>query len=191
MNRTLVEAVRSMLSESSLPKKFWAEALATATYLRNRSPTKAVEGMTPIEAWSGEKPSVTHLRVFGSACYSHIPKDERKKLDPKAQEAIFLGYGIETKGYRLYNINSQKVYFSRDVIFNEMKFPRNKQDRIERQEITPKIELEMNEEEEASDSETANEEEPKASRKSSRRRRAPDHYGEWVNIANENNAEPM
>ena len=66
MNRTLVEVVRSMLSESSLPKKFWAEALATATYLRNRSPTKAVEGMTPLEARSGEKPSVTHLLVFGS-----------------------------------------------------------------------------------------------------------------------------
>ena len=190
MNRTLVEVVRSMLSESSLPKKFWAEALATATYLRNRSPTKAVEGMTPIEAWSGEKPNVTHLRVFGSTCYSHIPKDERKKLDSKAQEAIFLGYGLETKGYRLYNINSQKVYFSRDVIFNEMKFPRNKQDRIEGQEINSKVELEIKEVEEASDSETANEEEPKSSRKSSRQRRAPDHYGEWVNIANENNAEP-
>ena len=190
MNRTLVEVVRSMLSESSLPKKFWAEALATATYLRNRSPTKAVEGMTPIEAWSGEKPNVTHLRVFGSTCYSHIPKDERKKLDSKAQEAIFLGYGLETKGYRLYNINSQKVYFSRDVIFNEMKFPRNKQDRIEGQEINSKVELEIKEVEEASDSETANEEEPKSSRKSARQRRAPDHYGEWVNIANENNAEP-
>ena len=91
MNRTLVEVVRSMLSESSLPKKFWAEGLATATYLRNRSPTKAVEGMTPFQAWSGTKPNVSHLRVFGSLCYSHVPKDERKKLDSKAQEAIFLG----------------------------------------------------------------------------------------------------
>ena len=50
MNRTLVETVRSMLVDSNLPHAFWAEALSTATYLRNRSPTKAVVGMTPYEA---------------------------------------------------------------------------------------------------------------------------------------------
>ena len=190
MNRTLVEAVRSMLSESSLPKKFWAEALATATYLRNRSPTKAVEGMTPIEAWSGEKPSVAHLRVFGSSCYSHIPKDERKKLDPKAEQAIFLGYGLETKGYRLYNMKTQKIYFSRDVIFDEMSFRKEKEEIIQEQETSTRIELESNTE--TSDSETTNEimEEPKTSRKSSRARKAPNHYGEWVNMANENKIEP-
>ena len=50
MNRTLVEATRSMLFNANLPHKFWAEALSTATYLRNRSPTKAVtphESLTP------------------------------------------------------------------------------------------------------------------------------------------------
>ena len=56
LNRTLVESVRSMLSDAKLPQKFWAEALSTAVYLQNRSPTKAVTGMTPFEAWSGEKP---------------------------------------------------------------------------------------------------------------------------------------
>ena len=65
LNRTLVETVRSMLIDSKLPHKFWAEALSTATYLRNRSPTKAIEGMTPHEAWTKEKPQVEHLRVFG------------------------------------------------------------------------------------------------------------------------------
>ena len=33
MNRTLVEVVRSMLSDAKLPKKFWAEALSTAGYI--------------------------------------------------------------------------------------------------------------------------------------------------------------
>ena len=102
MNRTLQESVRSMLSESKLPKRFWAEALSTAAYLRNRSPTNAVIGMTPYEAWTGDKPSVKHLRVFGCVCYAHVPKDERKKLDPKARECIFLGYSTEVKGYYYY-----------------------------------------------------------------------------------------
>ena len=83
MNRILVEAVRSMLSTSKLPHKFWAEALVTAVYLRNRSPTRAVEGMTPLEALTGEKPNVEHLKTFGCAAYAHVPKDERQKLDSK------------------------------------------------------------------------------------------------------------
>ena len=61
LNRTLIEAVRAMLSSSKLPHKFWAEALSTAVYLKNRSYTKAVIKMTPHEAWSGRRPSVKHL----------------------------------------------------------------------------------------------------------------------------------
>ena len=77
MNRTLVESLPSMLSDAKLPHKFWAEALATAVYLRNRSPTKPVTGMTPLEAWTGKKPNVKHLQIFGCTAYAHIPKDER------------------------------------------------------------------------------------------------------------------
>ena len=74
MNRNLVEATRSMLSNANLPPKFWAEALSTAAYLRNRSPTKVVKGMTPQEAWTGTKPQVDHLRVFGCQAFVHVPK---------------------------------------------------------------------------------------------------------------------
>ncbi|KAK4397016.1 hypothetical protein Sango_1538200 [Sesamum angolense] len=65
-----MEMARSMLQEKHLPKAFWAEAVYTAVYLLNRCPTKAVQNMTPIEAWSGKKPSAKHLRVFAvSAMY--------------------------------------------------------------------------------------------------------------------------
>lgn len=50
--------------------------------------------------------------------YAHVPKDERKKLDPKAMKCILLGYGTETKGYRLYDSKLAKVFYSQDVIFN-------------------------------------------------------------------------
>ena len=63
LNRTLMEMVRTKLFESNLLHKFWAEALSAAAYLRNLSPTKAVEGMTPFEAFHGRKPDVKHLRV--------------------------------------------------------------------------------------------------------------------------------
>ena len=127
-NRTIVEAIRSLLSDSNLPKSFWAEALATVTYLNNISPTKAVENSTPYEAWYERKPSVDHLKTFGCVCYSHIPKDERRKLDFKAREAIFLGYGTTVKGYRLYDPKTKRIFYSRDVIFDESKFKSSRND---------------------------------------------------------------
>ena len=119
MNRTLVEKVRSMLIDSKLPQRFWAEALSTAAYLLNRSPTKSLNNKTPFEEWTGEKPRVNHLKIFGCLAYTHIPKDERKKLDSKAKKCIFLGYGGLRKGYRLYDQRSSCVIYSRDVAFNE------------------------------------------------------------------------
>ena len=101
LNRTLVEMIRTMLVESNLDQRFWGEALSTAVYLRNRSPTKAVEGKTPFEALYGKKPNVEHLRAFGCASYPLIMKDERKKLDPVAKRCVLVGYGTEVKGYRL------------------------------------------------------------------------------------------
>ena len=65
MNRTLVESVRSLLADTNISHMFWAEAVSTAVYLWNRSPTKAVYGKTPYEALTGEKPDVAQLRTFG------------------------------------------------------------------------------------------------------------------------------
>ena len=119
MNRTLIEQVRAMLIDSKLPHKFWAEALSTACYLKNRSPARALDGVTPYQALTGRKPDVKHLRIFGCICYAHIPKDERKKLDSKSVKCIFLGYGSEVKGFRLYDLTKKGILYSRDVIFDE------------------------------------------------------------------------
>jgi hypothetical protein len=74
MNRTLMEKARSMLSGAGLGKEFWAEAVSTACYLVNRSPSSALDDTTPHEVWSGKKPSLQHLRVFGCDTYVHVPK---------------------------------------------------------------------------------------------------------------------
>jgi hypothetical protein len=60
-----MEMAKSMLHEKGLPKVFWAEAVYTTIYLMNRCPTKAVWDKTLFEAWSGRKPSIKHLKVFG------------------------------------------------------------------------------------------------------------------------------
>ena len=64
-----------------MTRYLWGEGAATATYLINRSPTKKLQDKTPEEAWCGVKPSVQHLKIFGSLCFKHVPDQLRKKLD--------------------------------------------------------------------------------------------------------------
>ncbi|CAL9026855.1 unnamed protein product [Prunus brigantina] len=118
-NRTIVEMAKCMMFEKGMPLEFWAEAVNTAVYVLNRSPTKALDKKTPFEAYSGRKPGLKHLRVFGSLCYAHVPNPQRQKLDLASKRCVFLGYGSCEKGYRLYNITTEKVIISRDVVFNE------------------------------------------------------------------------
>ncbi|KAL0396441.1 UNVERIFIED_CONTAM: Retrovirus-related Pol polyprotein from transposon TNT 1-94 [Sesamum calycinum] len=134
-NRTVMEMARSMLQEKHLPKAFWAEAVYTAVYLLNRCPTKAVQNMTPIEAWSGKKPSAKHLRVFGSICYVHIPTEKRHKLEEKTEKGIFLGYSTQSKGYRIYNLKTKKLIISRDVEFDEDAMWNWDEEKVERQSV--------------------------------------------------------
>eukprot|EP00253_Pinus_taeda_P024683 PITA_24683 len=73
--------VRSMLKGKHLPHEYWAEAITCAVYISNRCPTKAVMNRIPEEAWSGQKQTVTHMRVFGCVAYAHVPDQLRRKLD--------------------------------------------------------------------------------------------------------------
>ena len=93
-----------MLMEARLPEQFWADAVATAVYILNRSPTKALTGKTPFEAWSGRRPNLSHLRRFGCDAYLHVPDAQRTKLKPKARLWMFLGYVPNTtKQWRLWD----------------------------------------------------------------------------------------
>ena len=101
MNRTLLESARAMVYHAGLGKFFWAEAVSTAAYIRNRVTTTA-SGQTPYERWYGRIPDVSNFRVFGCMAYAHVPEVERTKLDKKAVKLRFLGYSDNQKGYRLF-----------------------------------------------------------------------------------------
>ena len=103
MNRTLMEKARSMLSGTRLGQEFWAEAVETACYLVNRSPSSVLEDKTPNEVWIGKKPSFSYLREFGCDAYIHVPKDKITKLDSKYERCIFICYEDGLKGYKLRN----------------------------------------------------------------------------------------
>uniref|UniRef100_A0A2N9ICE2 Integrase catalytic domain-containing protein n=1 Tax=Fagus sylvatica TaxID=28930 RepID=A0A2N9ICE2_FAGSY len=118
-NQSILNMARSMLKSKKMPKELWAEAVDCAVYLSNRCPTRSVQGKTPQQAWSRKKPTVSHLRVFGSIAYMHVPDQERSKLDDKSEKYVFIGYDPSSKGYKLYNPSTKKVIVSRDVEFDE------------------------------------------------------------------------
>lgn len=124
LNRTLLEKTRCMLKGAALCGRYWGEAVMTAIYLKNRSPTAALSGRTPEEVWSGSKPDLAHLRVFGCIAYSLVPEQKRRKLDPKSKRYLFVGYSDTSKGYRLLDPSTEpkKVILSRNVVFIENKF---------------------------------------------------------------------
>ena len=100
-NRTLLDMVRSMLSNASLPISLWTYALKTAMYLQNRVPSKAVQ-KTPFELWTGRKPSLRHLHVWGCPAEIRYYNPHEKKLDAKTISGYFISYPEKSKGFRFY-----------------------------------------------------------------------------------------
>jgi len=103
-------------------KFLWGEAISIAIYILNRCPTKAVQSKTPFEAWSGRKPNISYLRLFGCEAFSYIVSKKRKTLNQRAEKCIFMGYDSQHIGYRLYSPSYKAVLISRDVKFNEIPY---------------------------------------------------------------------
>jgi len=118
-NHTLMEMVRSMLSYSSVHLSLWMHALKSATYLLNWVPSKAVP-KTPYELWTGKKPSLRHLHVWGCPAKVRIYNPHEKKLDARTISGYFIGYPERSKGYRFYCPNhSTRIVESGNARFIE------------------------------------------------------------------------
>lgn len=136
--RTIVECARSMLYTKDIPTKLWAEAINTAIYILNRTPTSQTPSSTPYEVWTGKKCELNHVKTFGCEAYMHIPKELRNKLAPKSKKLIFVGYDQNSTNYRLYDSDTGSIKVSRNVIFNEhssISYPR---------QHTVQVEIEQN-----------------------------------------------
>ena len=125
-----------------------------------------------------EKPNVGHLKAFGCLCYAHVEKDERQKFDAKARRCIMLGYGTETNLYRLYDEEREKVFFSREVVFNETMNGIDKEPEIKSSD-SEHVELECVEEDTSAETVVNESLQPIIQlRRSTREQRQPDFYGE-------------
>ncbi|KAJ8893700.1 hypothetical protein PR048_006300 [Dryococelus australis] len=115
LNRTLMEKTSARLFDSGLEKELWGEALRTAMYLLNRSPSATVD-TTPAELWHGKRPDLSNPKLFVSLIYAK-KIEELGKLDKRCDRCIMVGYA--TNGYRLWYSEKREIKLSRDVTFLE------------------------------------------------------------------------
>jgi hypothetical protein len=118
-NRTLLDMVRSMRSQTDLPLFFWCYALEISMFTLNRVQTKSIE-RTPYETWTRKCPGLSFIKVWG--CEAYVKRLMSDKLTPKLDKYFFVGYLRETKGYYFYNNEEGKVFCSRNGVCLEKVF---------------------------------------------------------------------
>jgi len=116
-NRTLLEMARCMLIQAKLPSSFWAEAIATATYIRNRCPSKTLNNRTPFEKWMGKIPDVRHMQIFGCKTFILNKRINKGKFEPRSKKGILVGYSEQSKAYRVWIPEERKIEITRDIKF--------------------------------------------------------------------------
>jgi len=89
----IIGRAKVMLHEAGLADTLWGEAVHTAVYLKNRSPTSTLEtGITPLEAFTGEKPNLAELILFSAKGFKHVSKELRTKWEPNGIPCTFVEY---------------------------------------------------------------------------------------------------
>lgn len=123
-HRHLLDTTRAMRFQAHLPKKFWGECVLSATHVINMLPVEKLSWKSPFEVLYGHPPDYEHLKTVGCLCFSAIFGDH-DKFAPRARKCIFLGYP-SGKRYKLFDLETNKILVSRDVIFHENIFPFHK-----------------------------------------------------------------
>ena len=111
-NRHLLDVVRTLLLESSVPSTFWVEALSTTVYVINRLPSRVLDFVSPYYCLY-HHPNYLDIHTFGCVCFVHFPSHERHKLSAQSVKCAFMGYSISHKGYVCYDPCSNKFPISR------------------------------------------------------------------------------
>ena len=108
-----------MLRAKKLPYHLWAEAMNTACYIHNRVTIRYGTASTLYEIWKGRKPTSKYFHVFRSKCYIIEDREKRKKMDPKSEEGIFLGYSSNSRAYRVYYSRNKTMMESVNVVIDD------------------------------------------------------------------------
>ncbi|KAM2656151.1 hypothetical protein EV1_011694 [Malus domestica] len=122
-HRHILETAITLLQNASMPSKYWFHACAASVYLINRMPCQTLHMSSPYKCLFGRPPQISHLKIFGCACYPLFKPYNTTKLQPKTTQCVFIGYAGQYKGYLCLNLLTNKIMVSRHVLFDEFDFP--------------------------------------------------------------------
>ena len=127
--------VRPQMAESGMAGRFWFRALVSARDGRNVTYHERIK-TTPHKMVFGEPKNVSRFRAFGCRAFMFLNKERRRpgKLAPRALEGINLGFASDsnTSGYVIYIPESQKIFISNQVRFDETLYPYRKQSVVDK-----------------------------------------------------------
>ncbi|MBW0563824.1 hypothetical protein O181_103539, partial [Austropuccinia psidii MF-1] len=123
-NQTILEKAKCLLGSCNLPAEYWADAINTAIFLSNLTPTRSRKNKLPHYLWTGQEPRLRQLRTFGCLSFMAIPRHHCKwKLAPAGEKGILLGYENDNTSYRILRLNDKKVAITKHATFDESSFP--------------------------------------------------------------------
>ena len=124
LNRTLVEAGRSLLIQAGAGVELWSLAVAHAVFIKNRMWHKRHQiaenmGASPYQALYGATPRTTNLRVWGCDAWKLDHGHRSSSWTRKASKQIFVGQSAKRKGWVLLDPKTRKLSTSFHVTFDE------------------------------------------------------------------------
>ena len=115
----ILNVARALMFQSRTPLELWGDCILTAVFIINIIPTPRLKDKFPYEVLTKKKVDYDGLKVFGCLAYCSTSPKNRHKFQPRSKPCVFLGYPSGYKGYRLLDLESNKVHMSRNVTFNE------------------------------------------------------------------------